>query len=294
MVRDDDVVLADNEVKSRLAILRGPWTGEYLADNPLAIDSLWPKGDWSVGDLEALAYGDGSTWLVGSHSRKRSCAVDADRERIVRLRDGASPVVFEGLLGVDRAAVATIDRCLGVFKDADLCAAIVEQEALGACATGLNIEGAMADATGLWLGLRGPVGPKGAWMVHGVPEKSGKLTVDRVVKVDFDAPLGIRELTPRGDEVLVIAGPPADADERPLPAFHVYLFDASELSQDAIAPRHRLEVPYGAEALIPSRSGASALVLFDGVEPVKDASDKACQTASRQLKVEIAAETPAR
>ncbi|GIH28411.1 hypothetical protein Aph01nite_67210 [Acrocarpospora phusangensis] len=187
-----------------------------------------PAGPDDEADIEGLARTDGWLWAVGSHSlkrkrvkpgqtgekaRRRLSTVLREENRYILLRlplverDGLPvPVRKDGrrtaamLCGPGRnlADMLTDDPHLGPFLN------------LPGKDNGFDIEGIAVISSRVLVGLRGPVLRGWAVVVEIRPEThdSDKLRVEgyRTHFVDLGG-LGIRDLCPVGDDLLILAGP---------------------------------------------------------------------------------------
>jgi hypothetical protein len=167
-------------------------------------------------DIESLAMADGRLWICGSHCIVRrqtkktgSDHVDPDfrvrksRRLLGSMRAGevldggaaaASSLPFSGKGSLRRLLAQ--DRYLAPFID------------LPGKENGLDIEGLVVHDGRLWLGLRGPLVDSIAIVVELPFEVDGQLDLGRAERhfLQLDG-LGVRDLTRRGDKILVLAGP---------------------------------------------------------------------------------------
>ncbi|GAA4557739.1 DUF3616 domain-containing protein [Planotetraspora kaengkrachanensis] len=194
-----------------------------------------PAGRDAEADIEGLARTDGWLWAVGSHSLKRrrlkpGHSADKARRRLATvlreenrfvlvrlpLRDGV-PVRADGRR---RAAVLSGDDNLADMLSGDPHLAPFLK--LPGKDNGLDIEGIAArpDEHGdrLYVGLRGPV--LRGWAVlleirpatH--PRDPSRLRLAEPYRthfLDLDG-LGVRDLCPYGDDLLILTGPSMDLD----------------------------------------------------------------------------------
>jgi hypothetical protein len=133
-----------------------------------------------IDDVEALAVTPSGVLVVGSHSTNRKGEPRPQRAQV-------------GLLG---EAAHRLD--LGA------CAPCEAARVLRTGAGGLDIEGAVHWAGRTWLGLRGPLDGGKALLV---PLEGDVAGAPRAIDLAGD---GIRELTPWGDGLLLVAGPVDD------------------------------------------------------------------------------------
>jgi hypothetical protein len=237
-----------------------PWKGGWLvgdnetSDRLFAYDAkLAPLPDVRladpVEDIEALAATDTAVWVVGSHSATKKGKDKPLRSRLALL---GSPSVLP-----DLSACA-------------FCAPGLPPEE-----GGLNIEGAMVLRGALWLGLRGPLvdGKAALLELTGNPQDpSAGRSVVRTVPLDLGG-LGVRDLAPKGDGFVVIAGPTGEAKG----PFELWWFTAP----DAAGQRLDTVLPPNAEGLAIAPDG-TALVVTDGA-----GTPGACKTAATWERVRV-------
>ncbi|POM22184.1 hypothetical protein BTM25_55960 [Actinomadura rubteroloni] len=197
-----------------------------------------PAGAEEEADIEGLAVHGGWLWAVGSHSLKRKRIKDGQSDRKARRR--LATVVREdnryvlariplatGADGMPEAVARDGDRtaaALGLDKDsvADLLADdphLAPFLAIPSKDNGLDVEGVAVHGDRLYLGLRGPV--LRGWAVL-VEIRPGPHPADprRLVALPFGddgeryrthfldlGGLGIRDLCPDGDDLLILTGP---------------------------------------------------------------------------------------
>jgi hypothetical protein len=172
-----------------------PWDGGWLVGDNEDSEKLYAFGlDFSprgtvplaseVDDIESLALSGPRYVVVGSHSTNKDGKVRPARERLLSPDGVLVPLALDG------------------------CPACVAARGLGPDQSGLNIEGAATWGDRLWLGLRAPLSASGKALLLGVD--AGGAVVE-TVELDMGG-LGVREMIPYGDGLLVIAGPTADAN----------------------------------------------------------------------------------
>lgn len=198
-------------------------------------------------DIEGIARSGPFLWAVGSHSLKRKrikdkhdddkaferltvVQSDTNRQILVRLpvaddEDGLPSPVRQTGVGGQRLTAAV----LGAPGDDSLRALLADDEHLGPFVpipskdNGLDVEGIAVSGERVYLGLRGPV--LRGWAVllelapYVEPDEPGRL---RLRAFDDGLPyakhlldlggLGVRDLCPHGDDLLVLAGPTMDLD----------------------------------------------------------------------------------
>ena len=219
------------------------WDGQgfVVADNEqddrlLRFDAAWsPAGTVAlphpIEDIEALALApDGGLVVVGSHSVNKKGAPQPERRRIAHQVGGAWQLVEPDLAGFGPA---------------------------------LNIEGAARWQGAVWLGLRGPLTDGEAQLLR-LSEDLSRVTETR--RLDLGG-LGIRALSPQGDDLLVIAGPVEDGGQ----AHGLWRLSPS-------GPPRRLEpaLPASAEGLAIGGDGRLYIVI-DG-----DGKGEPCAVPSRR------------
>jgi hypothetical protein len=195
-------------------------------------------------DVEGLARSGGFLWAVGSHSLRRKQIKDrhegakalkrlartegqGNRQLLVRLPiaevGGVPTPVREVAVGGVRHRAAALGR-----RD-DLRALLSDDEHLGPFLpipgkdNGLDIEGIAVRDDRVYLGLRGPVLRGWAFMLELRPYVDDD-DPDRLRLREFDDGLpyrkhvldldglGVRDLCPAGDDLLILAGPTMDLD----------------------------------------------------------------------------------
>ena len=210
---------------------------------PLADVLPLPGGREDEVDVEGLARRGPYLWAVGSHSRKRKrikrkhddakalrrlAAVSDEPARRVLARlavadgpDGLPVIVPESPTG-HRSAVLGAPGLLDLLSGDEHLAPFL---AIPGKDNGLDVEGVAAhgdpDAETLYLGLRGPVLRGWAVVLEVRPraDGAGRLRLDpvdgercyRKHALDLGG-LGVRDLCPDGDDLLVLAGPSMDLD----------------------------------------------------------------------------------
>ena len=219
------------------------WDGQgfVVADNEQDDRLLRFGPDWAarapqmlpepIEDIEALAQAPGGGLVVvGSHSVNKKGAPQPERRRIGRYTDGA-----------------------WVFVEPDL----------GGFGPALNIEGAALWQGAVWLGLRGPLSDDKAQLLR-MSEDLSRVTETRLVDLGG---LGIRALSPQGDNLLVIAGPVEDGGQA-----------HSLWRMPPVGPPRRLEptLPASAEGLAIGGDGRLYIVI-DG-----DGKGEPCAVPSRR------------
>lgn len=196
-------------------------------------------------DIEGLARHGSSLWAVGSHSLRRKQVEDrhGDRKALRRLAEVTGqpnrqilvrlPVgVVDGLPTVvpelEEDGVRHRPASFGVHGP-DLRQVLADDEHLGPFLplpgkdNGLDVEGIAVAGPRVYLGLRGPVLRGWAVVLELRPEVDPDAP-DRLRLTPFDdgrpyrkhvlqlGGLGVRDLCPHGDDLLVLAGPTMDLD----------------------------------------------------------------------------------
>ncbi|NVI86324.1 DUF3616 domain-containing protein [Actinomadura sp. BRA 177] len=280
----------------------------YDAQATVALADLvpLPAGRDEEADIEGLARANGWLWAIGSHSlkrkkikpgqsdaksRKRLATVVREDNRFILARlplatgeDGLPAVVREAdngrtaaVLGLDKDSITDLledDPHLAPFLS------IPSKD------NGIDIEGIAAHGDRLYIGLRGPVLRGWAVLVEIRPETDpddprrlrllpvgdGK---DRYRTHFLDlGGLGIRDLCPHGDDLLVLTGPSMDLDG---PVRVVRWRNAARLDAPEIVPADELEtlgdLPYGdgddhAEGIaVLDEPGMRLMVVYDSPSP---------------------------
>jgi len=240
-----------------------------------------PGGPDDEADIEGLARAGGWLWAVGSHSlkrrrirphhsaakaRRRLATVVREPNRFILVRvpvvtgpDGLPEARREAVVDGERRTAAVLgahgDALTGLLADDPHLAPFL---ALPGKDNGFDVEGIAALGDRLFIGLRGPV--LRGWAVlleirpRTHPRDDGRLALRpfpdgsryRTHFLDLDG-LGIRDLCPHGDDLLILAGPSMDLDG---PVRVLRWPGAAAVDQPAIVPAERLRVllepPYGA------------------------------------------------
>ncbi len=210
-----------------------------------------PGGSEEEIDIEGLAYCDHYLWLIGSHSLKRDKAdrrSEPIEKRIKRLRDiendpnrytlARIPVVQDADTGEyklykscphpdDPDKTLTAAKLKANKKYSQLSKSLRKDDHIApfmhipSKENGFDIEGIAVMGERIFLGLRGPVLRGWAMILEvAVKEKKGKLKLKKIGKKKrkyrkhfFDLHgMGIRELAPAHDDLLILAGPTMDCD----------------------------------------------------------------------------------
>lgn len=267
-------------------------------------------------DIEGLGYSDGRLWVAGSHSATRKApdldegeATGKELRRLGKTKRGGNRFLL-GAVPLERpepggplelcrrASDGTRAARLGGGRRRNLLTDALENDShlapylgLPGKDNGFNVEGLVAANGRLFLGLRGPVLRGWAVVLLVAPEPDpdkpdrlrlapvgGKKRVYRKLFLDLRG-LGIRELEPDGDDLLILAGPTMPLDGN---AFVLRWPGALRAEQDIIVARDRfeilLELPYGKgddegldhpEGIALMREGdeRSLLVVYDSPSP---------------------------
>ncbi len=247
-VRDDGRVLwlaGDETATIERLVATSP--DEYADDTTFPLTDLvdLPGDADEEADIEGLARAGSFLWAVGSHSLRRKqikekhdgpdaierlAEVDGQANRQVLLRipvedvDGVPTLVRELEVGGVRHVAALLG------KDGDDLREVLREDALLARFlpipgkdNGLDVEGIAVIGDRVYVGLRGPV--LRGWAVvlelrpHADPDDPTRLRLSdfadgspyRKHVLDLDG-LGVRDLCPDGDDLLVLAGPSMDLD----------------------------------------------------------------------------------
>lgn len=239
-----------------------------------------PAGPDDEADIEGLARTGHYLWAVGSHSLKRRrirphhSAAKARRRLATVVREpnrfilARLPVATgaDGLPEVRRRVKADGETrtaaVLGAHKDS-LTEELADDPhlapflALPGKDNGLDIEGVAAHGDRLYIGLRGPVLRGWAVLIE-IRPRTHPDHDDRLVLTPLEggaryrthfldlSGLGIRDLCPHGDDLLILAGPSMDLDG---PVRVLRWPGAAVVDQPEIVPADRLELvlepPYG-------------------------------------------------
>ncbi|MFI0418115.1 DUF3616 domain-containing protein [Spongiactinospora sp. 9N601] len=222
-----------------------PRAGRYEGQRGFALADYvdLPAGRDEEADIEGLARDDGWLWAVGSHSlkrrrvksaepqkaRRRLATVLREENRFVLLR---LPLVGEGTPYV-RPVREDGERAAGILAgpDANLADMLAEDPHLSPFLdipgkdNGLDIEGIAIRGERVLIGLRGPVLRGWAVLLEIRPRAHRR---DRLRLAEIpggEGPgaryrkhflnlrgLGVRDLCPHGDDLLILAGPSMDLD----------------------------------------------------------------------------------
>ncbi|TDD29063.1 DUF3616 domain-containing protein [Actinomadura sp. KC06] len=271
-----------------------------------------PAGPGEEADIEGLARANGWLWAVGSHSlkrkkvkqgqsdakaRKRLATVVREDNRFILVRlplvtgdDGLPSVVREdggrtaALLGLDK------DSLTDLLRDDPHLAPFLS---IPSKDNGIDIEGVAAHGDRLYIGFRGPVlrgwavlveirpgeHPRDPQRLRALPVGDGG-ELYRTHFLDLRG-LGIRDLCPHGDDLLVLTGPSMDLDG---PVQVVRWRNAAKADAAEIVTSDELEVvgdlPYGdgddhAEgiAVLDEGPGTRVLVVYDSPSPERLTAD---------------------
>lgn len=202
-----------------------------------------PAGPDDEADLEGLARADGWLWTVGSHSQKRRkikagqpavkgrrrlATVVREDNRFILARlpvvtgsDGLPEVVRETTDGRSAAILgADGDSITDLLSDDPHLAPFLS---IPGKDNGFDIEGIAVRGDRVFLGLRGPVLRGWAVVIEVRPEADHDHERLRLRPVDADGALyrthfldlgglGVRDLCPYGDDLLILAGPTMSLD----------------------------------------------------------------------------------
>ncbi|HEY9889607.1 MAG TPA: DUF3616 domain-containing protein [Candidatus Obscuribacterales bacterium] len=254
-------------------------------------------------DIEGIAYADHYLWFVGSHSLKRKSYkpdqdldTNLDRLQTIKCEDnrytlGRIPLVNGQLHRTcphpEQPAVTLTAAQLKRKKSGnELTHALKKDPYLGAFLAagipgkdnGFDIEGIAIMGDRLWLGLRGPVLRGWAVMVELQLQEAdpGILKLQKIGAskqryrlhfCDLEG-LGIRDLCPWQDQLLILAGPTMTL-EGPVKIFALPL-QALQAGHQLLEPLPLMTIPSGPDGdrpegltLLDTETG-TALVVFDG------------------------------
>ena len=279
-------------------------TNDSLFSFPIKAGSLVAKDPQTleieqeeISDVEALtALGKKEVFMVGSHSRNKSCEVKENRQRFLRAKVTEKAIIPLDSLGqttaissqllIDGAALAKSKPLQKLARAIDQ-AEVAANQATGNemacdCAQAFNIEGAvyLKDKDSVWLGLRSPLVSMGGkeWAVLARLKNLNKIQFDQVVLLNLEG-RGIRDLTQHDNQLWGIAGGPEDNKDN----FFLWKTPLSGLKADAMVTPKRLEekIPPSSEGL--AISGDKAYVLVDG-----DRGEGAsCEVAGKFLEISL-------
>jgi len=250
-----------------------------------------------ISDVEALtALGKDEVFMVGSHSRNKSCEVKENRQRFLRVQVTEKAVIPLDSLGqtTEISSQRLIDdKALAKSKPLQKLAKAIDQAEKSAnLATGdgmacdraqtFNIEGAvyLKDKDSVWLGLRSPLVSMGGkeWAVLARLKNLEKIQFNQVVLLDLGG-RGIRDLTYHDNRLWGIAGGPGDDQDN----FFLWKTPLSGLKPDAMVTPKRLaeKIPPSSEGL--AISGDKAYLLVDGDR----GEGPSCQVAGKFLEISL-------
>jgi hypothetical protein len=288
-------LVADNEIHDRLFLFERTDRGLRVA---AASPTLPLDGQGRPRDIEALALVEQDLFVVGSHSRGRSCEAGDKRKRrhILRTRPAKGHLETiarvsgrEAIDALQRSGATVVDCLAALFVvphptlARETCEALLGAERRASaerCET-FNIEGAVGvgEPGRLWLGLRSPlVGGRAALLR--LADGASELRFDAVSLIDLGG-LGIRALAQAGGHLYGVAGDTVDSSRSQL-----WVGELPVPGRRLPAARVLEALPAGAEGLSPARSGAEAVAVTDGQDPGEDPSR--CRKPAGQLTVPLA------
>lgn len=225
-------------------------------------------------DGEGAAYGDGSFFVIGSFGSARDDDGSLDEEGAAHLK--ADSHVFritpfaEGVSVTDSNALRSV-----ILADADL-RPFADQPL---ARNGLTIEGVAVIADVAYVGFRGPVleaNQRAVLLELPTAKLFGDLAgVAEMHVLPLGPGRGVRDLSPVGEELLILAGPVLDTDvgDAAPNAYSLYRWDP----RSAENPTRVLDIPtftHGSnqtpdkpEAILPlelANGELSVLIVFDG------------------------------
>ncbi|GAA3691476.1 DUF3616 domain-containing protein [Nonomuraea antimicrobica] len=203
------------------------WTGDHYGGQRtfhLADHVTLPAGPQDEADIEGLARANGYLWLVGSHSLKRRKVKSKDpgkaAERLATLVREENRFIL-ARLPLDpqsetpgEGAILSGSRALTTHLGED--PHLAPFLALPGKDNGLDVEGIAVTEDRVYLGLRGPVLRGWAVVLELRVEDAGRGRLRlrepyRKHFLDLDG-LGVRDMCPDGDSLLLLAGPSMDLD----------------------------------------------------------------------------------
>ncbi|NUT41689.1 MAG: DUF3616 domain-containing protein [Thermoactinospora sp.] len=204
------------------------WTGDHFGAQRgfrLADFVDLPAGPDDEADIEGLARHDGHLWAIGSHSLKRR-RVKTTRNQDKGVRRLATVLREENRfilvrLPLDAAANSPAKGAIMSGRTENLAYHLRDDPhlapflALPGKDNGLDIEGIAVTRHGVHLGLRGPVLRGWAVVLEIHPEVDGpRMRLRRPYRKHFLdlGGLGVRDMCPFGDDLLLLTGPSMDLD----------------------------------------------------------------------------------
>ncbi|MFF4617703.1 DUF3616 domain-containing protein [Nonomuraea jabiensis] len=201
------------------------WLGDHFGDQrtyPLADYVDLPAGPEDEADIEGLARANGYLWLVGSHSLKRRKVKSKDPDKAADrlatvVREENRYILTRLPLHDETPGPGTIlsgrDNLTTHLRDDRHLAPFLE---LPGKDNGLDVEGIAVVSERIYLGLRGPVLRGWAVLLELRLEEAGRSRLRlrepyRKHFLDLGG-LGVRDLCPDGDSLLILAGPTMDLD----------------------------------------------------------------------------------
>ncbi len=201
-----------------------PHRGGYRLRRQYSLDALFRglpgRGTRAEVDVESISVGDGMLWIAGSHCRVRMNRKDHTRvdprfrSRPSRCLLGAVKLSADGGDIAGRGVALPFDGAGSLRARLGTDAYIAPFIDLPSKENGLDIEGLCATDGSLFLGLRGPVVDSIAIAVELQLARSATVTRQKPVLHFLDlGGLGIRDLTRKGRDLLVLAGPVSVSNE---------------------------------------------------------------------------------
>ncbi|MDB5524852.1 MAG: hypothetical protein JWM58_2615 [Rhizobium sp.] len=279
---DTHFVMADNNTNAlRVYGFKGGKVSQppFDLENYLGIERD-DDGKVKEADIEAAAAIGKRIWWITSHGRNNKGNVKKERFRLFAtdVSESGGQYTFEPV-GTAYSELMEMILRRELYKKAGLEEAEPSKPEEG----GINIEGlAEAPDNGLYLGLRSPVGARGAMIIPILkPEnvlKGKKLKLDAPIYLELGG-RGIRSLEKVGDHYLVIAGPAGNEG-----AFSLYRWNgksdaAMKLKKIRDFPSGDNLKPESVFALIDSQDADDVYVLSDDGDRFKelDSQGKKCE-----------------
>ncbi|MEW9553070.1 DUF3616 domain-containing protein [Nonomuraea sp. NPDC050783] len=260
------------------------WTGDHYGDQRtfrLAEYIDLPAGPDDEADIEGMARADGHLWVVGSHSLKRKRVKSKDPAKAAHRL--ATVVREENRFILARlplhgeepgpGAVMSGERNLTAYLSQDV--HLGPFLALPGKDNGLDVEGIAVVGERVYLGLRGPVLRGWAVVLELRPEETDRRRLRlrepyRKHFLDLGG-LGVRDLCPDGDSLLLLTGPTMALDgpvqvRRWWPGRRAGVVPAGELEVV-------MDLPYGVgcdhpEGLVRLADGR-LMVVYDSPSPAR-------------------------
>lgn len=261
------LVIDDNVQHAQFVTVKD---GELIAGDTIAlIDDSFDGKDLEL-DGEGVAYADGFYYVIGSHGHPRDSRHDRDREKdaakiAARIAASSQIVRFRSDGDGATSAVERTGKLRAIIEQEPVLAPFVDRRLED---NGLTIEGIAVRRGRILAGFRGPTLSNGRAAVLSVAIDGvfgNTSPAARLHRLPLGEGRGVRDLTPFGDGVLVLAGPTA-SDPGP---YAIYWWDGEgdevRLLKDLadIVGANGERKAEGLLALDENASGLRVLILFD-------------------------------